>query len=312
MPFDFSTISAPFRMQPGLRRIASDVEQLTPNLPGDRALQEKLAVLRDHAERALLVDTGFDATPALRALSVHAGTEHPQAWSGDALTTAHAKHLGWRLHDGEPAGNGPQEIGACLRALPPRWRPTALLALAFAEDFAVIDGASACIPWLAVCLPSRWAPEDKIGRHFAQVHAPVADNQMLIAAADHLARLVTATDRWERFVWTFTPQPDLNQHPKHGGNPRWPALATADELAEQAFFRTERQSFIPVPEVGQAIFTIHVESRPLIHAIDSSDAARRLRDALASMSPQVLAYRGLTDARERLLNWLGEAAAAPR
>ncbi len=312
MPFDFATINAPFRMQPGLRRIAAGVEQLTPNRPGDRALQEKLTVLRDDADRALLIAPGFDAAPALRALSGHAAAEHPQAWSADDLTGMHAKHLGWRLRDGEPVGDGPPEIGACLRALPPHWRSAALLALAFAEDFAVIDGASACIPWLAVCLPSRWAPEEKIGRHFARVHAPVADNQTLIAAADHLARLVTGPDRWERFVWTFTPRSELDQHPQRTGAPRWPALATADELAAQACLRTERQTFIPLPEVGQAIFTIHVESRPLVQALDSPDTARRLRDALASMSPQVLAYRGLADARERLLNWLGEAAAASR
>jgi hypothetical protein len=33
MPFDFSLVSAPFRMQPGLRRVAAGASQLTPSTP---------------------------------------------------------------------------------------------------------------------------------------------------------------------------------------------------------------------------------------------------------------------------------------
>jgi hypothetical protein len=207
-----------------------------------------------------------------------------------------------------PSCNGPAEIGACLRALPAVWRTAALLALAFAEDFAVIDGATGRIPWLAVCLPSHWAPEDKIGRHFTQVHAPIADNQILLAAGDHLARLVTGTERWERFVWTITRHPNLSQHPQRCTTAPWPADASADALAARAFFRTERQTFIPLPDHAQAVFTIHVEMQPLADAVQQTEHAQVLHAALASMSPAVLAYRSLANARDRLLAWLAARA----
>jgi dimethylamine monooxygenase subunit A len=306
MSFDFDSVSAPFRMQPGLRRLAPDARQLTPNRFGDHALQEKLRVLGTHPEQALLAIDSFDSTPALRALAAHAAQEHPGAFSWDGGMRWHAHHLGWSLHGDTPVGDGPDEIGACLRALPDRWRPTALIALAFAEDFAVIDGTSGHIPWLAVCLPSHWAPEDKIGRHFAQVHAPVADNRTLIAASDHLARLVTGADRWERFVWTITPREGLDQHPRRCVPAAWALDADPSTLASRAFFRTERQTFIPLPDRAQAIFTIHVDVRPLAVAVESPDHARRLHDALASMSPAVLEYRGLGVARDHLLAWLAD------
>ena len=310
MPFDFAAVSAPFRMQPGLRRLAPRAQQLTPNRLGDRALVEKLAVLSAHADQALLSTPGFDAIPALGALAAHAVAEHPEAFAWDGGDHYQARHLGWSVQAGTVVGDGPAEIGACLRALPPDWRAAALLALAFAEDCAVIDGTTARIPWLAVCLPSHWAPEDKIGRHFAQVHAPVADNQILIAASDHLARLVTGTDRWERFVWTVTRHPNLSQHPQRCSTAPWPIDADADTLAERAFFRTERQTFIPLPEHAQAIFTIHVEMQRLTDAITLPEQARQLHAAIASMSPAVLAYRSLTGARERLLAWLTVRAGA--
>lgn len=309
MPFDFAAVSAPFRMQPGLRALAPGAAQLTPNRPGDRALAEKLAVLTQHAEQALVAAPGFEAAPALAALSAQAASEHPQAWQMDVDGGILAPGLRWSLRRGEVRGDGDPAIGACLAALPEAWRLPALLSLAFAEDFAVIDGATARIPWLAVCLPSHWSPQDKVGRHFAEVHAPVADNRLLLAASDHLARLVTGTQRWERFVWTLTPEARLDMHPARVGQPRWRPDADAEALAREAFFRTERQTFIPLPEAHQAVFTIHVESRPLVGAITTPAEAAAVHAALATMSEAVLAYRGLTSACDRLLAWLAARAA---
>jgi hypothetical protein len=189
-------------------------------------------------------------------------------------------------------------------------RPTALLCLAFEEDFAVIDAATTTLPWLAVCLPSRWAPETKVGLPFAEVHGPVADNAMLVAAASSLARLVAGSDRWERVVWTVSAEPRLHQHPDRGAA-RWPLAdgsasidQAAREMAGVASFRSEHQTFIPMPALGQAIFTIRVESLPLAQAVTQRDDAMRLHAAIASMSDAVLAYRGLDAARDRLLHWL--------
>ena len=42
---------------------------------------------------------------------------------------------------------------------PLRRLASSLLCLALAEDFAVVDGANGTLPWLAVALPSGWAPE---------------------------------------------------------------------------------------------------------------------------------------------------------
>ena len=304
MAFDFSAVAAPFRMQPGLRRIIPGTAPLTPNLPGSAALLEKTAVLRDRPHAALLATPGFDAAPALNGLLHQAARDRPDAigWDGDGALSA--RLLGWSVRGADVDGDGPPEIGEVLHALPAPWRLAGLASLALAEDLAVIDGNSAQIPWLAVSLPSRWAPEEKVGRHFAEVHSPVADNQLLVTAADHLARLVTGTDRWERFVWTLASDPRLSQHPAHVPATHWPAAMDADALVAATTFRSEHQTFIPVAGAQQAVFTILVECRPLADAVDSADKARALHAALVSMSPAVLDYRGLTDARDRLLAWL--------
>lgn len=317
MHFDFdAAVSAPFRMQPGLRRLAAGSAQLTPLGPGSRHQREKLAVLSAFWPQALLLREGFDASGALAALCAHAAAEHPGAWQWDGQR-AHALLLGTAT---DTQGQVEQtaagvfglgdEVARCLHGLPAAWRLAGLLSLAFAEDFAVIDGTDGTIPWLAVALPSHWAPETKVGHHFATVHAPVADNELLIKASESLMRLACGSERWERFVWNVTDQPRLHAHPARMGHDRWQNTAV-----QQAWWRTERQTFIPVPThltaSPQAVFTIHVRVQALQDALTTPARAQALHDAIASMSPAVMSYRGLQAVREPLLQWLAAQAGAP-
>jgi dimethylamine monooxygenase subunit A len=307
MSFDFdAAVTSPFRMQPGLRRLAPGAAQLTPLAPGSRHQREKLAVLSAFAPQALLVREGFDPAPALAALCAQAAREHPQhfAWDGEQ-----GRALGVAVVDGRVEQHAAgvfglgDEIARCLGGLPPAWRLPGLLSLAFAEDFAVVDGQDTTIPWLAVALPSNWAPEEKVGRPFAEVHAPVADNTLIVNAAGALTRMVTGAERWERFVWNLSPQPRLHAHPARVDPRRW-ALTPV----ERAWFRTERQSFVPLPEQRQAVFLIHVDVQPLADALAAPGRAGKLHDAVASMSPAVLAYRSLGPVRDALLAWLAARA----
>jgi hypothetical protein len=310
--FDFdAAVQAPFRMQPGMRRLAAGSPQLTPLSPGSRHQREKLAVLSAFWPQALVAAPGFDAGPALDAVAAHAAVEHPEAWAVDADGRWHARQLATAVRaDGSVEqleagrfGLG-DEVARCLRPLPAAWRGPALLALAFAEDLAVVNAADGCIPWIAACLPSHWAPAEKVGRPFAEVHAPVADNALLLQAGAALMRLASGGERWERFVWNVTDQPHLNAHPAHQAPERW-----AQTSVPQAWFRSERQTFIPVPGQAQAVFTILVDVQPLSAVLNSPARAQALHDAMASMSPAVLDYRGLAGVREPLLQWLQARAA---
>ncbi len=306
MSFDFdAAVTAPFRMQPGLRRLAPGAAQLTPLAPGSRHQREKLAVLSAFPTQALCAVPGFDARPALHALCAHAAAEQAPAWAWDGVTAV-ARTLGVAVDEaghidqraGGTFGLG-DEIARCLHGLPAPWRLPGLLSLAFAEDFAVVDGRTGCIPWLAVALPSHWAPEAKLGRHFTEVHAPVADNALLLKATEGLLRVMTSDERWERFVWNVTDQPRLHAHPAQVDALRW-----QHTTVDQAWWRTERQTFIPVPGAQQAVFTIAVDVQRLAAALPTPGHAARLHAAIATMSPAVLDYRNLTGVRDALLAWL--------
>ena len=309
MAFDFASVQSPFRMQPGLRRLAQGAQQLTPACPNSPHVREKLQALREAPHTVLGCATGFDPKPAVQALIDHAVAERPEAL-GRVGSGIEAYQLGWAVDGDQAMGSGPIEVGNCLRQLDPEWRTAALLCLAFEEDFAIVHSATTRIPWLAVALPSQWAPEEKVGLPFAELHSPVADNARLLAASAHLTQLVTAPQRWERFVWTITPDARLRLHPAREKPSHWPQDLAPEDSNPAITFRTERQTFIPVPEHGQAVFTIHVQCAPLATALARREDAQAVHDALATMSPAVLAYRGFTAVREPLLAWLASRCAA--
>jgi dimethylamine monooxygenase subunit A len=191
---------------------------------------------------------------------------------------------------------------------PPRSGATCI-ELTFEEDFAVLDGATGTLPWLCVCVPSHWAPEDKLGMDFAALHAPVADNEALLAASRQLVSLVTGGDCWERFVWTLSPSGRFDQHPRRHPRQAWAATGDGDDFARQCWLRAERQTFFPVGQgTRQAVFAIHVMLQPLAEAVRAPGVARRLHDSLASMSQAVIDYKQLGPAREPLLGWLASRA----
>lgn len=308
MAFDFdAAVQAPFRMQPGLRRRASDSCCLTPAAPGGRHQREKLAVLSAFWPQALLCAPGFEPGPALDALCQLAAREHPHHWQWDGHRAC-VPQLGYAVDRAglvQPLTTGRFGLGdecpRCLDALPARWRLAGALALCFEEDVAVIQGPEGRVQWLAVALPSHWAPEDKLDRPLADVHAPVADNALLLRAVPALAHLMLSDGHWERFVWNVTDHPRLHAHPARCDPQRW--LHTP---VSRAWWRTERQTFLPVAGHDQAIFTISVQVQPLVQALQSPGRAARLHDALASMSEPVRRYRGLTAVQSELLAWLRE------
>lgn len=187
------------------------------------------------------------------------------------------------------------------------------LELLVEEDLAVLDSSSGCVPWMCVCVPSGWAPEDKLGHSLAAIHAPVADNAELAAAWPHLARLLTQGGHWERHVWTISPSGRHDQHPHRHPHPGWPQEASTADPATYCFLRTERQTFMPVHDrrgqlTGQAVFTIRVSLAPLAQAVSDRERATRLHDAISSMSDAVLRYKNLLPVRNHLLAWLESRA----
>jgi hypothetical protein len=168
------------------------------------------------------------------------------------------------------------------------------------EDLAVIqrDGDRHWLAAIHLCFPNHWAAEEKIGRTFAEIHAPVAGIESINRQADRLVdAMIHATDGLVRFAWGMATDDRLNHHPDNTDPGRH-----FDPANPRAFVRVERQTIWGLPEVNAALFTI----RTYFEDVATLDRDRRaqLTAAIESMSPASLAYKGLTLWREDLLAWL--------
>ena len=189
----------------------------------------------------------------------------------------------------------------------PRWGRAQDLALKLQEDFVILKHHEDTLrtEYLSVCFPSRWDPREKLGLDFASIHAPVADNQMLQAAGPNIMTMAFMKQPMLRHVWLIVPAASLDQHPEK--NQAWwsEALADPSPLLPRLFFRVERQTTWPLPHLQRAVFFIRLMMSPLVAVLNAMPGRpAELAASLRSMTPAIVAYRGMTEALPRLLNEL--------
>ncbi len=183
------------------------------------------------------------------------------------------------------------------------------IALAIQEDFVILKQHDDTLrtEYLSVCFPSRWDPREKLGLDFAAIHAPVADNVSLLAAGPNIMTMAFVKQPMLRHVWLIVPAASLDQHPEK--NQAWwsEALVDPSPLLPRLFFRVERQTTWPLPHLQRAVFFIRVMMSPLVAVLNTAPGrAAELAASLRSMTPAIVAYRGMTNALPRLLDELDQ------
>ena len=314
-------VEVPYRTRADLARLEGPA---FPRLPDDDALRAlKARALRERPERIRVPDPGrgADAVAADVAATLPRIAElrpdviRPADLERD-LETGHAGDLvaaastivtdvhgrTWAF----PA-LGP-EAAEVLRACPPATRAADALALSLPDDLAWMrdDGAAGRTSLLHVSFPSHWAPEARAGASLAELHGPVVDGEALRAASAALMRAIVRKGPFRRWVWSVQATPALDLHPqaqpeRDDGAAPAPIGSEGSEGSEgvlaRAWFRVERQTTVPFPESGLALFAIRIQVTPLAQVLDERPGrAARLAASIRSMSAGARRYKGLVGA----------------
>jgi len=162
-----------------------------------------------------------------------------------------------------------------------------------------------CARLLSVCFPSGWDPEEKCDRSLFAIHQPVADNQRIQAAASSLSIAMAQKGPFVRYVYTLAPDGTLWRDP---GQSLWP-----DNISGLAdiWFRVERQVTIPLAGLG-SLFLIRLFVSPLEEVLHTPGRSQQLADALETMSPALLSYKGLDRVTPKIISALRAHAASDR
>ena len=163
------------------------------------------------------------------------------------------------------------------------------VALQLEEDIAILyNGRLVAIKF---CFPSGFSPMDKIGMTFAEMYAPVADNQKLQQASDKIVGLISKPGaKFRRYVWTLTTSPELSRHPIYKSDE--PAVSTIEKL----YFRKETQTTVGYNDGRTTFFFVKVDVTPFISL--SSETQQQAIDSINSMSDAVLEYKGLNEIKK--------------
>lgn len=151
-----------------------------------------------------------------------------------------------------------------------------------------------------VCFPSAWNLEEKMGRPLAEIHGPVPTlNAELGGSISQFLQRMAPGVAWCRENWGLSASSELNHHPARG----LPRLERTVELAG-VWLRVERQALVALPKSGGVLFAIRVEVFPLANVIAEPSARLGLRRALETMPEVVAEYKGLAQARKRIVDLL--------
>ena len=280
-------VTAPFRMRPNLQKLDPDAPALLLRDELSSVYRrERELVIAAHPERAFVGNAdnktiaailGLAPSPATRERagaratletrqddSASLQTPHPSL----ELQTAPAQARAARSRGGSHAIRNPASTPQGDRGLN--------VALAIQEDFVILKQHQDTLrtEYLSVCFPSRWDPREKLNLDFAAIHAPVADNETLMAASPNLMTMAFITQPMLRYVWLIVPAANLDQHPEK--NQAWwsEALLDPSPLLPRLFFRIERQTTWPLPHLQRAVFFIRLMMSPLTEVLRLSAPVR--------------------------------------
>jgi hypothetical protein len=179
------------------------------------------------------------------------------------------------------------------------------------EDIAIVRRTPARGEWIAylhLCSPSFWGAEEKIGKSFAEAHRPVPGFAKVTAVAETLTQTIIHRGPYVRFTWGIALDNRLNQHPDPPAG-----LPTAQELRQQfdpahspLYFRVERQVLWGFPDLEAFLFTIRVYLYPIEQICATVAHRDTLYQAIATMSPEAVQYKGLAGIHAAVLSRLAK------
>jgi dimethylamine monooxygenase subunit A len=251
-------------------------------------LARKEAILADEPEAfAALAESAAGQREVLELLIAHLPVRFPDIYRRDGAAMRVVASGGSVALAGEP--------------------PLLIASRLVQEDLLLMQrGASA---WGLVagslCFPSGWLLSEKLGRDLDAIHAPVPG--FVGRMGDMVSRIfdnLQAAQPVERFNWSIYGDADLRH--AQSRQTRFPQGVAPGPLAH---IRVERQTLRRLARSGDILFTLRVHVDPLA-AVARHPRGRlfagSLRAQIRELNADQLAYKGLSEARDGVLEALAQ------
>jgi hypothetical protein len=252
------------------------------------ALKEMILARERAAAFGALAGSDAGQTEALELLAAHLPVHYPRTYrrEGCALRILPADRL--VAFNGEPA------LLTASRLV----QEDLLLMQRHEQGWRLVAGS--------LCFPSTWVLAEKLGLAMDAIHGPVPGYAGKMAGM--IARIfdnLKVEQPVERLNWSIYSDARLRYaQSKQDPLERFPP---GQPVSERVHIRVERQTLRRLPRSGDILFTVRVHVDPaaaFAHDPRGPELARALRDQLVALNSEQLAYKGIVEARERLLDAL--------
>ncbi|MDB6094766.1 MAG: hypothetical protein JWM32_2328 [Verrucomicrobia bacterium] len=156
----------------------------------------------------------------------------------------------------------------------------------------------------ALCFPTGWALEDKLGQSMDFIHGAVPGLNAALASPIHqfLSRLKPGV-AFFRDNWGVVASDELNLHPA-----RQIAAPSLPLDLEHLWLRVEHQALLALPHTKGVLFGIRIALHRLDEVVRDPTVAAGFRHALATMPPEMAVYKRLDGIREKLIECVSNRA----
>jgi hypothetical protein len=177
------------------------------------------------------------------------------------------------------------------------------------EDLIILNKESILVAG-QLCFPSGWSLEEKLNRHFLEIHAPLPPllNPMIQTAGNFIER-IPVTKTFIRNNWGFRIGNALDLSSKH--TLLYRALLdgvgfqlTHDTVGNAVYLRVEHQTLSRLPVSGYILFTIHTYQSLLAEEAKNKDRMRILSSFLKTIPTELLDYKLMTPFAATLMGYI--------
>lgn len=185
--------------------------------------------------------------------------------------------------------------------------PLELISYLAPDDFCLLEECEDDYKLMAatVCAPTWWDLSEKIGKPLTSIHSPIANLEEKIGRMiRHFLKNLTNEDLYQRSNWFLFGAPDLCVFPDNFDVYKNLPNITSENIEENLFLRTERQTFRKLTKTGAIVFGIKVYVSPISILKKVPAIAEDLLIAIKEMNAQQKEALAINLIEKELVNYI--------
>jgi len=194
-------------------------------------------------------------------------------------------------------------------ALPETHGPLDWVGRQVQEDLLILDPSGILVAG-QLCFPSGWSLQEKLGKNFMDIHAPLPQTLApMLKAADMLMTRLPVGKPLQRNNWGLRVSDQLDLSSRHSAAyqallRQKAATLTPQNSGNEIYIRIEHQTLTRLPISNHILFTIHTYQELVSAEATAPERAHQLLSFLKSVPATVADYKLITPLLPTLMAWL--------